>query len=310
MTFLYIIFALSIFSTIVYFLTSSQNKLLSQRKDQSSNLLKENVLKKQFEIMLENRVDYAKRNKVETMCLQSGLKINYAEFLIISFVSSFVFFLVTFILLKNILFSLMFLFVGYIVPKQAILFLKNRRIELMERQIGSFLNMILKRYEVTNDFKKTIETTALEFKNQEPIYSEIKQTVLEMDLGIASSKAIENMAIRTGNKYMLRFADYFEISSNLGIDARKKILPQAYIQFEENRKDKLSMKRQLSEPKREAYIMLLSIPIFAVYQSMTNPSYLDFMIGTLTGKVGITVISFVLLGCIWFINNKIGAPLE
>lgn len=310
MMFLYIIFALSIFSTVVYFLTSSQNGLLMQRKKQSNNLLKENVLKKQIESIIEKKASNANKDKIEKLCLQSGIKLNYAEFVIISIVSCIILFLLTAIVMKNILFSLMFVFIGYMFPKQVISFLRNKRIEAMERQIGSFMNMILKRYDVTNDFKKTLEMTAVEFKGQEPIFSEIEQTVLEMNLGISSSKAIENMAIRTGNKYMLRFSDYFNISSTLGAEARKKILPQAYMQFEENRKDKMSMKRQLSEPKREAYIMLLSIPIFAIYQAFTNESYLQFMIGTTTGKIGITAISAVLLGCVWFINNKIGAPLE
>lgn len=300
---------------LVLLIVSSFNgggkSVLSNRKSQSKNILRENVLKRKLEKLTESKVKFSKRYKIETMALQAGYKISYAEYLMMSIGSGITLAIVVGTMLNNPMLFIMFSFIGYMLPQQIIAFIKNKRLEVMEKQIGSFMQMVIKRYETTKDFGKSLELTLVEFKGEEPMYSEIKQTVLEINLQLPVSEAMDNLARRTGNKYMARLSDYYKIASSLGTDEiRKKLLTQAFIQYEENRKDKQLMHKELAGVKSEAYIMLGSIPMFAIYQIMTNDKYITFMTQTLIGQIGTTVISGVFMGCLWFINAKIGAPLE
>lgn len=312
MKFIIIIFAvLIILTSAIYFLTDDIRSVLQNRKIQSKNLFKENIIKQRLESVIEKKVKFLKRHKIETLCVQAGLKLSYAEFVIISLMSAIAVFILATSVMKNIYFAIILFFVGYFLPKQIISFLRNRRINIMERQVGSFLNMVLKRYDVSKDFSKALEMSMEDFRGEEPFYTELKKTVLEIKLGTPITEALDELARRTGNKYMTRLSDYYKIAVVIGTeDVRKKLLGQAYSQFEENRKAKAFMKREIAGPKREAYIMLATIPVFAIYQTMTNPDYINFMTNTPTGQIGTTAIASVFLACIWFINAKIGAPIE
>lgn len=298
--------------SILYVLLDSSNRnMLSKRKIQSKELLRENVLKKRLEEMAESNVKYSRKYAVETLCLQAGYKLSYGEFMIISVISALTIGLIVGTALNNFLQGIMFLFIGFILPRQIIMIIRNRRVSLMERQIGSFMQMVLKRYDVTKDFAKSLELTLDEFRGEEPLYTELKQAVLKIKLGSTIADAMDGLARRTGNKYMERLSDYYKIASTLGTEeVRKKLLVQAYIQFEENRKAKAFMKKEIAGPKREAYVMLISIPIFVVYMIVTNDTYIQFMTTTTLGKIGTVLISATFFGCFWFINAKIGAPIE
>lgn len=301
---------LMIILTVIYNVNRTEG-MLSKRKSQTQSLFKENVLKKKLEQVTHDRIKYSKRYKIETMCLQAGFNLTYAEYLIVCLASGVIMALVVGTVMTNPYLGVLVFFVGLVTPGQVIAFIKNTRITRLENQIGAFMKMVIKRYETTRDFSKALELTMVEFKGEQPMYGEIKKTVLEVNLGKPVGEAMDNMARRTGNKYMGRLSDYYKIASNLGTEEiRKKLLNQAYKQFEENRQAKRVLKKELAGPVREAYIMLASIPMFAVYQMMTNDSYIDFMTKEFIGQVGITIISGVFIGCVWFVNAKIGAPLD
>ena len=73
---------------------------------------------------------------------------------------------------------------------------------------------------------------------------------------------------------------------------------------------KSMLKEKIAGPVREAYIMVLATPVFMIYQSFSTEGYLEFMLYEEIGQAGMAGVVLVLLGCIWFINAKIGAPLE
>lgn len=284
---------------------------LEMRKEQSQNLLRENIVKKKLEQFAEEKIRFSKRYKIETLCLQAGFQLSYAEYQMISIASALVVGIFVGTAMNNPILALIFLVVGYMIPKQVITLLKNRRVGLMEKQIGSFMQMVIKRYETTRDFGKALELTLDEFRGEEPFYSELRRTVMEINLGKSVAEAMDELARRTGNKYMQRLSDYYKIASSIGTDEiRKKLLTQAFLQFEENLKAKAKMKKELSSVVREAYIMLGSIPMFAMYQIMTNDKYVDFMTNTTMGKIGTVVIVCIFMGALWFVNAKISAPLD
>lgn len=307
-----ILFAVLMIATILIASVGKKGKsTLDGRKQQSSNILRENVLKKRLEKYNEEKVKFSKRYAIETLCLQAGFKLSYTEFRMITIGTAIVSALLVGTVMNNPILGVLFALIGYILPKEVIAFLKNRRIGILEKQIGPFMQMVIKRYEATKDFGKSLELTMVEFKGEEPMYSEIKQTVLEINVGVPVGEAMDNMGRRTGNKYMVRLADYYKIASSLGTEEiRKKLLNQAYQQYEEHRQTKASMKKELAGPKNEAYIMLACIPMFAIYSAFTNDNYIPFMIGTTMGKIGTAVIASIFMGSIWFVNSKIGAPLE
>lgn len=281
------------------------------RRKQTQNMLKENAWREKINDYAKKNVKFSKRHKIETTCLQAGFKLTYGDYLIISWLTAIIMGVTLGIMLNNPFIGLLFLFIGYNLPLQVITFIKNRRLSILEKQIGSFMQMVIKRYESTHDFKNALELTLQEFKGEQPMYGEIRQTLAEINLGVPIHEAMDNMARRTGNKYMRRLADFYAIASNLGTDeVRKDLLWQAYLQYEENRKTQMVLKKEISSTVRDAYIMLFGMIGVACYMALINPDYIPFMTTTTTGKIGVAFFSLVFLGAIWFINTKIAAPIE
>ena len=163
----------------------------------------------------------------------------------------------------------------------------------------------------TGNFEKALILTTEEFKGIEPMYSELKSTVAEIQVGVNVGDALDNLARRTANQYLKRFSDFYKIAYKLGTqEVREKLLTQAYVQYEENRQMKAFMKKEISEPVRDSYIMVVTVPVFFMFGVVAMPGYSEFMFQETIGKVILAVIVGVLLGVIWYINKKIGAPID
>lgn len=309
------IFAGSFFiaMTMILFISFKiQNKdVLDLRKSQGLNTARIRKMKKDLESVVENNTSFKKKLKVENMCIQAGLKIKYGEYILMCLLAAIILPVVFWITLKNEYLVVASFALGMTIPSQVITFIRNRRMAVLDKQIGSFLRMVTERYANTKDFAKAIKDCSSDFKGSEPLYSELRDTVMEIDLGVPTGEAVKNLSIRTGNKYVRRLADYYALSIQIGTDeARSTLLKQAFYQYEENRSVKNSLKIAISGPANEAYLMIGFIPITMIYNAFTNPDYLPFMRDTQLGKIGVTFIFVVIIGCIWLVNTKISAPLD
>jgi len=261
--------------------------------------------------MLTEKTSVSKRYKVETMCLQAGKELSFGEFKILCISLSIALPLLMLIIMKNVYLAFVFAIIGYNIPGQYFQMKANNRVIKMENQVGAFIRIVLERYKSNKDLSKSIVQTLPDFRGNEPFYSELKKTVVEINIGMPTTEALSNLARRTGSKYLLRFSDYYQITENLATHQSKvELLNQAFLQFEEQRKMKSMLKEKIAGPVRESYIMVLATPIFMTYQSFSTEGYLEFMLYEKMGQAGMAGVVLVLLGCIWFINAKIGAPLE
>ncbi|EGT3641087.1 TPA: type II secretion system F family protein [Clostridioides difficile] len=268
-------------------------------------------VKKQIEEKMSQRASIKKKYKVETTCLQAGYNINYGEYSVICLAMAISLPLIMMILLKNIILAIVFIFIGYSVPWQFFKTLSNKRVTKMESQIGSFIRIIIERYKINKNISKSLVETLPDFQGSEPLYSELKKSVVDIDLGIPIEEVLSSLARRTGSKYLKLFSNYYEVSSMLSSQESKiKILTTSFNQYEDNRIIKRDLRKEIMGPVRESYIMVFAIPVLMLYQSFVSDGYLDFMINEKIGQIGLTGIFVSILLCVWFINAKIGAPLD
>lgn len=302
----------AIMATLMIFNYKSNNKnTLSMRKEQSNVSLREHHIKKVLESSIENKSSYSKKYKIETMCNQAGLKITYGEYKILQLICAILLPILCLGLLKNQYLGVASIFIGMLIPNQIVSMLRNKRTAILDKQIGSFLQMVTERYSNTKDFSKALTDCLEDFKGSEPFYTELRDTILEMQLGVSTSNAIKNLSNRTGNKYLNRLGDYYALAIRLGTtDARNTLLKQAFYQYDEDRKIKNELKMAISGPANEAYIMIGFIPVTMIYNACTNPDYIPFMTQTELGKIGVAIIFSVISGCLWMVSSKLSAPID
>lgn len=306
-------FMLFMIGTIIYsnlFMSSGKSEIFKLRKKQAKDF-SANTFRLRFKDYTDKKIEYTKREEIEILCQNAGFDWGYSDFILISIGVAFIMFSIFTFLIGNVFMGIAFAILGYNFPKQILGMIKTKRVEKLETQLGPFMNMVIKRYEYTEDFEKAIINTAKEFYGTEPLYTELSKTVSEISVGLSIPEALDNLAIRTSNKYMGLLADYYKIAYLLGTDeVRKKLLGQAYQQYEENRKLKMFLKEQISEPVRDSYMMVLAYPLFVGFGVVFMDGYTDFMFHQLLGQIVLTICTLAILAIIVFINKVIGAPLE
>ena len=278
-------------------------KLLKDKfKDKVSNPLRETI---------ENRASEGRKSKIEDRYTKAGFKINYATNVLICFILGLSLALLTGIGLKNPFMAIVFFGIGWNIPGIIATFISNKRLDKLNRQVGMFMRMVTKRYEVVGDFYMALNTTLEDFAGEEPIYTELQNTINNINRGAAIDDALHDLADRTDNVFLGRFADYYTTAVDIGTEeAKREVLGQAVEQYEEHMELTRELRKQLSELTMEAYVMLAFVPVIVVYQASQDPTYIPFMTDTLLGKFGSAVISAVWLLCFWVINMKLGAPVD
>lgn len=268
-------------------------------------------VRKQISGVLEEKANVTKKYQTETLCLQAGYELSYGEYKILCISIAIALPLVMLLLLNNIFLALVFAIMGYLLPGQVFKFQANKRVMKMEDQVGSFIRIVLERYKTNKDLSKSIVQTLPDFKGHEPLYSTLKQAVVDINVGMPSDEALDRLTRRTGSRFLARFSDYYKITENLAThESKVELLNQAFLQYDENRQLKSLLRKEIAGPVREAYIMVAATPVFMAYQSFATDGYLDFMLNDQMGQIGLAVVVLVLLACVWFINVKLGAPIE
>lgn len=297
--------------TVILNLEKKKDKTKVVKKRRSSRDLKGNLIGGSLAEKFEKNADVSKKFKTETACMQAGLDFTYGEFRFISTCCAIAIPFVIMIVMHNFYLALVMILLGYMIPGQVVKILANKRVKKMEDQCGSFLRIVLERYKTSKDMASSIQNTLHDFFGCEPFYENLRQCVIDIQLGIPCEEALEGLARRCGNKFLARFSDYYKISENLAThESKYELLSQAFLQYEEDRELKQLLKKEISGPVSESYIMVVATPAFMAWQAVANPDYLDFMLNTTTGQAGLAVIFVVVLLCIIFINAKIAAPIE
>lgn len=305
-------------SVIAFFVILSMdfNKANKEEKKAARNkkfrkISKNNVARDMVQQLLEERMDYKKRKKLEGYLLQSGYNLSVVDLYIMSAGTAILASSLMGIVLKNIFLVFIFLIIGFIAPKQFILTKGRKRKEKLNTQVGTFINVVVGRYEMLNDFSEALRMSIEECHGQEPIATEIRKTVMDLDLGLSVNEALDNMTLRTGNKHIEKLANNYRVASNIGTkEARKRLLGYVIDEYNQQTVSEAQLKRELKGPVMEAYLMCAMVPGVMIMQAFLTDNYVEFMTQEPLGKIGMAIIISVLVIGIWFINAKVNAPIE
>ena len=309
----YMILALGVLLVLKFvtmFLDSRKGQ--SFKKDRKSlKSMRELAIKQKLESDLVGKSKISARYKYERLAAQAGMKLRYGEYMLICLGCALVLPVLTFLFMKNIFLSIAMIFVGAILPGQVVSAIRNRRVGILDRQVESFMELFVERYKLTQSPSMALEGCVQDLAGQQPLYSELQQAVSEMDTGDPTLEVFQRFAERTGNKYLIRMSTSLKMAEDIGTsDARDMLLTKALQQYRNNKTMRNVLKERIEGPKRESMILLVAVPGVVIYQAFTSESYVDFMLHTQTGKIGCVVILLSCMGCTWFINKKIGAPIE
>lgn len=302
----YLLIVLFVFLAIYKNIDVAKIKKDTRRSD---FFTKENVLSRTLEEKLNVKV--SRKAKLELLGERAGIEISYYPFMAYRLMIAFAGFILLLIILRSIPFAIAFAVLLYMLPKEIVGYLANKRMNKLEKQIGIAMRGITTRYQSTGDIMESLIGTMNDFEGEYPIYDELKRVTDEISLGETSEDALEGMARRVGNKFFTRFVIFYKVAAEAGtLDARKALLGDAIKQYEEDHKIKLSLKKSLREPKFSVYFMICMIPAMAFVGSGTTDNYWHFMTRTTVGQIVSVVVMGIVVISLWLVNSKLAAPLD
>lgn len=281
------------------------------RKQQSLKNIKASAIKKKLETYVNEKEDINKRYKTQAFLEQTGYNITVADYRLMGWSLGIGFGLLGLLILQNIFVAITFFILGFMGPGQYLSVIRSRRLNRMENQVNAFMNLYKEYYKTTKSPSRALEDCLLDFEGLEPLNSELKRTLLEINLGSPTLEAMNRFARRTGNAYLERMVSYLTIAEHIGTDeVRERLLTQAVLQSRKHRTRKMKLKKEISSPVMESYILLGGIPAVMLFQAVTSDMYVDFMFNTELGKGSFAVLLLIFVGSILFINKKIAAPID
>lgn len=274
--------------------------------------LRENAIKVKFEENIQERVGRERQKNTDDLLMKAGLdNWRYTELVLIKISLAIVGLIVSWLFLKAPVITVVTTGIMYILPGQIVQTVANKRMLSMEEDVGTFIQLVIERYKVHGDFQEAIKQSAPDFKGQEPMYSEIRKTILDLNIGRPTVEAVDNMSKRTGNRFLKQLANYYDIASTIGTESsRNDIIGQAWINYQDDYNMRKRHEEEINGPKKDAFIIVGALPLLMVYQSFVDEHYLDFYLNTKMGQIGLAVILVSMFLAIMFINKKIGAPLD
>lgn len=313
---LYIIAVLTLLSVVIIiknFMSFGKNNnsvTLNVRKQQMS--LRDNPLKKKIENEIEKKAKVSSKFKIDTLCRQAGYNYTYGEYIMLCVIFSILCPIAVMCITPNVPLALIVAFVGFKLPKTLLKSKRTKRKEALDKQIGSFLDVMTERYKQNPNINSNIVESLESFANQYPIIDELENVARLINYsGYSPGMALDELARNTGNKYVRQFRDSYKISQTLPSDSAKEtILSQAKKLYDMDYDLKMELKEKIAGPVKNAYFIMACVPVVMVYQSFVTPGYVDFMLHDPIGKGAVTGIAAAMLLMNWFVQAKINAPLE
>lgn len=306
----YIILMFGVF-VIGLLMNNEKDSLKEKRKKQSLLITKESVMKSRIDEILTEKVKPSYRKKKELEIQQAGLDYSFVELVIYSVISAAILGVVMSFVFKGIFLGLVFAVVGFTIPNAVISAVRGRRLSILDKQVGTFMRVLTKRYESIGVFQDALKSTAEELRNEKPISVEANKTLIDLEITGDVVGSIKRLSERTDNKFLRRFANYYKAVSNEGNKKdRVALLERAYNQYERDRQLTRKNKKETSEQVRNLRIFMAAIPMVAISQMIKDPTYWPFMTTDPLGKKGTAFIVLTLLLVGWLIDKKIAAPLD
>lgn len=305
------------FLGIMYFIiflreitTADKKDHLSRRKEQSKQMLDENLTKAKIHGLINKATKPSMRRKTEALIAQAGLNIKFEDFIVLSVGVGVLLGFIVGYALRNILMGGGLLILGFFIPTQILGIKKSKRIHKLDDQIGIFMQIATKRYESTHSMYSALTETARELEGEEPIHYELEKTISEIDLTGDSYGALQSLAKRTESKDLEKFAAYHGVTLEGGTNEEKVyIQSQAYKQYEANRAMNRKSKKEVKGIVNTIYLLAAAGLIFMIGQ-FANEEFVHTIKYTKLGQVGIFIVFLIYFFCMYFTNKKINSPLD
>jgi len=232
---------------------------------------------------------------------QAGVKITAAKFLMLTAIASLVAFLLSLVLYKMILVSLVVFGVIFVAPFLYLEYLKGRRVERFTELFPEALTMIARSLRAGHSFTSAIQLVGQEIAD--PVGTIFKNAYDQQQLGLRATDALANMNERLESLDLRFFTTAVGINTEVGGNLAE-ILDKLAETIRERQRIRRQVRVYTAQGRMSGYILAcLPIIAFILFRFML-PGYEDELLNSTKGKIVLAVAATMqLIG--FFVIRKI-----
>lgn len=207
-------------------------------------------------------------------------------------------FLIGILISWNVVFSLLFAFIGAVLPYQRLVSKRDKRIDQIEQQLPEALELMIISLRAGQSLEQTVALNARELPA--PIGEEFSQISEEVRLGISMDEAMKAMTTRlvgarTIRSFVVSVLVLRQTGGNL-IEVLESIIDTMRMQVRYEHK----LKSMTSESRANARILGALPPMFVLLSMLINPDYINEVGSSGLGRF-MMLIAFILyvVGFLW-----------
>jgi tight adherence protein B len=231
-------------------------------------------------------------SKVADNLAKADLKLRVSEYAILVAVAMVGAFMLSFLVNKNFIVSLLFGVLGYFAPGLYVRFRQGRRAKALNSQLGDTILLLSNALKAGYSFAQAMATVAK--AAPQPMSDEFNRAVREMNLGITVDEALEHMNVRISSEdfdlmvtavqiHRVVGGNLAEILDTIAFTIRERIRIQGEI-------------RTLTAQARASGYIIIGLPFALVLILIgVSPAYMLPLFGEVLGWVMITV-ALIMMG--------------
>jgi tight adherence protein B len=234
----------------------------AQLKDSAVAIAQELISKRDFETSLNHKLDRA------------GLKLKAAEWILMHAGIALGGAFAGLVLGHNVLFALLFLFLGAVLPWFYLSFKEKRRIKAFNGQLAETLQVIAGALQAGLSLPQAIDTVVQE--SPDPMSSEFRRAIIEQRLGVEIEDTLDTVADRMGSIDFRWVVMAIRIQREVGGNLAELLLTVAA-----TLREREYLRRQVAvlsaEGRLSAFILGGLPPFFVGYLLLARPEYISPM---------------------------------
>jgi tight adherence protein B len=238
------------------------------------------------------------REKIDQELMRGDIPLKGGEFLVLQGFLALLFYLAGILITRNILFSLLFLFTGSIIPHIWLKTSQKRKRKQFNNQLADSLLILANSLRAGFSLLQAMEMVSQEMPN--PISSEFKLTLKEMTYGTSTETALLHLAERVDSEDLDLLVTAVLIQRQVGGNLAE-ILMNIHATIQDRIRIQLEIKSLTAQGRMSGYIIsALPFGIAAILTAL-NPSYLKILITEPLGLIMIgaglvaQVIGFIII---------------
>jgi len=227
--------------------------------------------------------------KLEIELIRADMPITVEELLVIKYISSTTIATMTYLISRNIIFTLLLYFLVWNIPKFIISKRKKDRLKEFDGQLTEGIMIISNALKAGYSFLQSVAAVAEETKD--PFSKEFKKLFKEMSLGIPEEDALRNMLLRMASGDLKLIINAILIQKDIGGNL-SEILDNIGETIRERQKIQDELKTLTAQGRLSGIIVMLIPIVLALTIYLFNKEYILLLFNTSLGLVMISVSIF------------------